>query len=217
MEHTVKHGPSASMLQIDLGPGEEVRAAVGAMVARSAGVRMDVRPAGRRSAGPLATLLGLLAAALRKLLGGSAFLVNRFSSRARGWVWLAPAMSGGVQHVPLRGSAMIFRARSFLASAGDVDLAVQSGRGLAELAEEGSLLRASGSGDVWVSSYGALEEIECDGACLVDGGHVVGFDAALGITVRRGGACELTGRGRVLVQARSAEALVGWLSPLLPP
>ncbi len=232
MQHRTKHEPSSSLLEVTLDPGEALLAEAGAMVARSPSLRTVVRLNAGRGAGLLGRLKAFVIALLRKLSGGETFFVNHIEApEGGGWVWLAPPLSGRVRHVPLQGETMLFSAGSYLASAGDIDVRVRWGGLRAVLAREGVFfIEASGVGDLWITSYGAIEELACDGSLLVDGGHLVGFDASLALELRSAGGglmglmvsgegvvCEFTGRGRVLIQSRSADALVGWLAPLLPP
>ncbi|WP_437314526.1 TIGR00266 family protein [Sorangium sp. So ce385] len=231
MQHRTKHEPSSSLLEVSLDPGEALLAEAGAMVARSPSLRTVVRLNAGRGAGLFGRLKALVVALLRKLAGGETFFVNHIEAPEGGWVWLAPPLSGRVKHVPLRGETMLFSAGSYLASAGDIDVKVRWGGLRAVLAREGVFfIEASGVGDLWITSYGAIEELPCDGSLIVDGGHLVGFDASLALKIRSPGGglmglmvsgegvvCEFTGRGRVLIQSRSAGALVGWLAPLLPP
>lgn len=230
MQHIVKYEPSFSMLQIGLAPGEVLVAEAGAMVARSSDLGMEVKLNAGRNPGFFGKLKAICIALLRKMAGGETFFVNHFSSVQGGWVWLAPALSGGIKHIPLQGSSMLFSAGAFLASAGDVDLKMRWGGLRGILAKEGAFfVEASGAGDLWVSSYGAVDEIMCDGSYIVDNGHIVGFDASLDFKIRSAGGgvmgfmasgeglvCEFTGRGRILIQSRNTGALVSWLTRLLP-
>ncbi|WP_437285613.1 TIGR00266 family protein [Sorangium sp. So ce406] len=231
MQHRTKHEPSSALLEVQLDPGEALTAEAGAMVARSPSLRTEVRLNAGRGAGFFGRLKALFIALLRKFAGGETFFVNRIEAPEGGWLWLAPPLSGRVKHVALRGETMLFSAGSYLASAGDIDVKVRWGGLRGVLAREGIFfIEASGIGDLWITSYGAIEELPCDGSLVVDGGHLVGFDASLALKIRSPGGglmglvlsgegvvCELTGRGRVLIQSRSAGALVGWLAPLLPP
>lgn len=230
MQHMVKYGPSFSMLQLGLGPGETIVAEAGSMVARSKDLHMEVKLNAGRNAGFFGKLKALFIALIRKLVGGETFFVNHFSSPSGGWVWLAPPLSGNIRHIPLQGTPMLFSAGSYLASAGDVDLKVRWGGLRAILSREGAFfVEASGTGDLWVTSYGAIDEVYCNGTYIVDNGHIVGFDASLDFTIRSAGGglmgfvasgeglvCEFSGQGRILIQSRNTSALVGWLTPLLP-
>lgn len=230
MQHMVKYGPSFSMLQVGLGPGETIIAEAGSMVARSKDLQMEVKLNAGRKAGFFGKLKALFIALIRRFVGGETFFVNHFSSPAGGWVWLAPPLSGNIQHIPMNGTSMLFSAGSYLASAGDIDLKMRWGGLRAILAREGAFfVEASGTGDLWVTSYGAIDEIQCNGTYVVDNGHIVGFDASLNFTIRSAGGglmglvasgeglvCEFSGQGRILIQSRNTSALVGWLTPLLP-
>ena len=92
------------------------------------------------------------------------------------------------------------------------------------------LLKASGSGSLILSSYGAIHEMSlaADQKFTVDTGHIVAFSEGLGFQVRQVGGLkstllsgeglvvDLTGPGRLLMQTRSTDALLSWLIPLLP-
>src|SRR5690606_19257963 len=154
-------------------------AEAGSMVARAAHVDMAVKLNAGSRAGFFGTLKAVLVALIRKVIGGETFFVNHFSSSPGhpmgGWVWLAPAMSGSITHVPMRGQTMIFSAGAFLASSGDIDLKMRFGGLRALLAKEGAFfIEVTGTGDLWVTSYGAIDEVQCNGSYVVDNGHIVG-------------------------------------------
>jgi uncharacterized protein (TIGR00266 family) len=230
MQHIVKHGPTFSLLQLQIAPGEVLVAEAGSMVARASHVNMEVKMNAGLRAGFFAKLKAFFIALIRKLIGGETFFVNHFSSPQGGWVWLAPALSGAVQHIPMQGQTMLFSAGAFLASAGEVDLKMRFGGLRALFAKEGAFfVQASGTGDLWVTSYGAIDEIYCNGTYIVDNGHIVGFDSTLDFKIRSAGGgalgffasgeglvCEFHGQGKILVQSRNLGALVSWLTPMLP-
>ncbi|NUO54608.1 MAG: TIGR00266 family protein [Polyangiaceae bacterium] len=230
MDHIVKHEPSFPLLQVGLSPNEVLVAEAGAMVARSSTVAMEVKLNAGRGAGLWTKVKAVFIALLRKMVGGETFFVNHFSSQTGGWVWLAPAMSGSIKHMPLSGNAIVLSAGSFVACAGDVDLKLRWGGLRALLAKEGAFfIEASGTGDLWITSYGAIDEVWVNGSYVVDNGHLVAFDPTLTFQMRSAGggvlgfvasgeglACEFHGEGRVLVQSRNPSALVAWLGRMLP-
>jgi uncharacterized protein (TIGR00266 family) len=126
---------------------------------------------------------------------------------------------------------MMFSAGSYLASAGDIDLKMRWGGLRAILSKEGAFfVEARGTGEVWVTSYGAIEEVYCNGSYIVDNGHIVGFDSNLTFNIKSAGGgllgfmasgeglvCEFQGTGRILIQTRNTGSLVSWLTPMLPP
>jgi uncharacterized protein (TIGR00266 family) len=231
MQHIVKYEPTFSMLQVNLAPGEVIIAEAGSMVARSSDLAMEVKLNAGRNAGFFGKLKAVMIALIRKLVGGETFFVNHFSSPQGGWVWLAPSLSGGIRPMQLAGNSLIFSAGAYLASAGEVDLKMRWGGLRAILSKEGAFfLEASGNGQVFVTSYGAIEEIQCNGSYIVDNGHIVGFDSSLNFKIRSAGGgllgfmasgeglvCEFQGQGRIFIQTRNTSSLVDWITPMLPP
>ena len=230
-QQMIKYEPSFSMLQLALAPGEIVIAEAGSMVARSSNIQMEVKLNAGKNAGFFGKLKAIMIALLRKFIGGETFFVNHFSSPQGGFVWLAPSLSGGIKHIPLQNSTMMFSAGSYLASAGDIDLKMRWGGLRAILSKEGAFfVEARGTGEVWVTSYGAIEEVYCNGSYIVDNGHIVGFDSNLTFNIKSAGGgllgfmasgeglvCEFQGTGRILIQTRNTGSLVSWLTPMLPP
>ena len=230
MQHVIKYAPTFSLLQVQLAPNEVIIAEAGSMVARASHLTMDVKMNAGRNAGFFGKLKAFFIALIRKIVGGETFFVNHFSSPQGGWVWLAPALSGGIQHIPMQGQKMMFSTGAFLACAGEVDLRLRFGGCRAIMAKEGAFfVEASGAGDLWVNSYGGISEVYCNGTYIVDNGHIVGFDSNLTFTIRRAAAgcmalfasgeglvCEFQGQGKILIQSRNLGALVQWLTPMLP-
>lgn len=231
MQQMIKYEPTFSMLQLTLAPGEVLIAEAGSMVARSSNLQMEVKLNAGRNAGFFGKLKAVMIALLRKFVGGETFFVNHFSSPQGGFLWLAPALSGGIKPITLQGNAMLFSAGAYLASIGEVDLKMRWGGLRAILSKEGAFfVEASGNGLVWVTSYGAIEEIYCNGSYIVDNGHIVGFDSSLTFKIKSAGGgllgfmasgeglvCEFQGQGRILIQTRNTSSLASWLTPMLPP
>jgi uncharacterized protein (TIGR00266 family) len=231
MQQMIKYEPTFSMLQLTLAPGEVLIAEAGSMVARSSSLQMEVKLNAGRNAGFFGKLKAIMIALLRKFVGGETFFVNHFSSPQGGFLWLAPALSGGIKPITLQGNAMLFSAGAYLASMGEVDLKMRWGGLRAILSKEGAFfVEASGNGLVWVTSYGAIEEIYCNGSYIVDNGHIVGFDSSLTFKIKSAGGgllgfmasgeglvCEFQGQGRILIQTRNTSSLASWLTPMLPP
>lgn len=231
MQHVIKFEPSFPMLQVSLAPNEVLIAEAGSMVARATTVAMDVKLNAGRGAGFFAKLKAVMVALMRKLVGGETFFVNHFTSPQGGWVWLAPALSGSMRHIPMTGQAITLSAGAFVACAGDIDLKLRWGGLRAMLAKEGAFfIEASGHGDLWVTSYGAIDEVWVNGTYMIDNGHLVAFDSAtLQFEIKSPGGglmgfvasgeglvCEFSGQGRVLIQSRNTSSLVGWVGKMLP-
>ena len=91
-------------------------------------------------------------------------------------------------------------------------------------------MKISGSGQLFLSSYGAIHEIDLASGqqYLVDTGHMVAWAEGINYKVKRVGGlkstlfsgeglvCELTGPGKIYLQSRNADAFLSWLIPQLP-
>jgi uncharacterized protein (TIGR00266 family) len=92
------------------------------------------------------------------------------------------------------------------------------------------LLKVGGTGNVIISSYSAIHEVELSAGekYVVDTGHLVSFDSTINFIVRKvagwkstilggeGLVVELTGPGKLTLQTRSQDAFINWLIPKLP-
>lgn len=230
MQHIIEHGPSFAWLKVQLSPGDELQAEAGAMVRQDSSVNMSTHLNAGKKPGIFQKLWALLVALIRKFAGGETVFVNRFTSASHGEVVVAPSLSGHIIHHPLQGGRKLFvQTGSYLASTGDIDTKVRFGGLRTLFGGEGLvLLECSGTGDLWVNSYGGVVPVEINGSFTVDTGHIVAFEGELNFRVKSVGGfksfflsgeglvCEFSGRGKVYVQSRNLGALVSWLTPLLP-
>ncbi|QPV61913.1 TIGR00266 family protein [Halosimplex litoreum] len=220
MEHEISHRPSYAQLTLDLGPGESVRSEAGAMVSKAPSIDVETNAEG-----------GILKSLSRSLFGGESFFMNTFSAPDGGQIQLAPALSGDVQHHDLADETLYVQSSSFLASDPTVEVDTEFGGAKTFFGGEGLfLLRLSGAGPVFLSSYGAIDEHEvtADESFVVDTGHIVAFEEALSFDVRKVGGlkstlfsgeglvCEFSGEGTVWTQTRSPDAFLSWLIPKIP-
>ncbi|NLE95713.1 MAG: TIGR00266 family protein [Dehalococcoidia bacterium] len=220
MNHEILYRPSYSIARVMLDAGEEVVAESGAMVSMSSGIEMETNMKG-----------GLLSGLKRSILGGESFFINTFRAASAGEVMFAPPLPGDIMHVDMTGSSLLVQSTSFLASSAQllVDTKWSGAKGF--FAKEGLfLLKVSGRGDLFLSSYGAIHEVTLGPGqqYTLDNGHMVAFDESVSYTVRRVGGmkstlfsgeglvCTFTGPGRVLLQTRSEDAFLSWLIPHLP-
>jgi len=212
--------PSYTMANVKLSAGEEIRAESGAMVSMSGGITLETKMQG-----------GLFKALGRSLLGGESFFMNTFKADAGGGeINLAPALPGDMFVVEL-SKPMLVQSGSYIASESGVEIDTKFGGAKTFFASEGLfLLKATGTGKLLLSSFGAIHEIILsDGEkYTVDTGHFVAFDEGVGFNVRRIGGMkstlfsgeglvvDITGPGRILIQSRSQDSFLGWLVPKLP-
>jgi uncharacterized protein (TIGR00266 family) len=230
MQHRIEHGPVFAWLRVALAPGESVLAEAGAMVTRTPALGMATRLNAGKRAGFFRIIVAFFVALMRKLFGGETMFVNEFSGPTGGEVVLAPSLAGHIMQKQLAGGQRLFVQRgSWLASTGDIDAKLRFGGLRTLLGGEGLvLLECQGTGEVFLNSYGGITPVEVNGKFIVDTGHIVAFDGTLDFKVRSVGGfksflfsgeglvCEFAGRGTIYVQSRNLDALVSWLTPLLP-
>lgn len=220
MDYDILHRPSYALLQVRLAAGENMSAESGAMVSMSSGIEIETSMRG-----------GLLGGLKRKVLGGESFFVNTFTASQDGEVNFAPSLPGDVYAVELRGETIYAQSGAYIASTQGIDVDTSWGGAKTFFSGEGFfMLKISGSGTVFLSSYGAIHEVtlEAGQTYTVDTGHIVSFAEGVGYNVRRVGGMkstffsgeglvvELTGPGTITIQSRSTDALLAWLIPHLP-
>ncbi len=220
MKYEILHRPSYALGRIELASGEQLQAEAGAMVSMSSGIKIDTGMRG-----------GLLGGLKRSVLGGESFFINTFTAELSGEVTIAPGLPGDIQALELTGGSVMVQSGSFLAATMDVEVDTSwrgaegffSGEGLI-------LLRCSGHGLLFLSSYGAihLKELGVGEEYTVDTGHMVAFDDTVKYDVGRSGSwkttilsgeglvCKLEGPGRFYMQTRSQDAFLSWLVPQIP-
>lgn len=231
MQHQILYKPSYAMAIVTLSPGESIDVEAGSMVAMSSGLRIKTMLNGN-SSGFFGKIWNFFVALIRKILGGETMMINRYSppEGQPGQIYIAPSMSGDIiQHKISEGKSIIIQSSSYLASMGNVKVKMKWGGLRALFGGEGLFfLQATGDGELWVNSYGAIYEIDVKDSYIVDTGHIVAFEDTLQFKIRKVGGwkstlfsgeglvCEFTGSGKLWIQTRNLGQLVGWITPMLP-
>lgn len=220
MDIEVMYRPSYSLAVAKLAPNERIRAEAGAMVSMSGGVQIETKAEG-----------GLLKSLGRAVLGGESFFQNFFVAPATGGeVTLAPELPGDIAVIEMGGNKLMIQSGSYMASESTVELTAKVSVKAFMSAEGVSMLEASGTGTLLVSSYGAIYEksLAAGEKYVVDTSHLVAFDATLGVQAKpvgglkstlfsgEGFVVELTGPGKIYIQTRSPQALINWIIPQMP-
>jgi uncharacterized protein (TIGR00266 family) len=220
MEHEIAHRPSYAQLTLSLAEGESIRAEAGSMVSYAGDIAIETKAEG-----------GLLKSLSRSVLGGESFFMNTFTATSAGTLDLAPALAGDMEHHRLDGETLYVQSTSFVAAEPTVEVDTKFGGGRTFFGGEGLfLLKLSGAGDAFVSSYGAIDEhtVAPGETLTVDTGHIVAFEESVSFDVERVGGlkstlfsgeglvCTFSGEGRVWTQTRSPDAFLSWLIPKLP-
>lgn len=220
METKILYKPSYSIAQVTLSPGEEIRAEAGAMVSMSDQVSIETKMKG-----------GFLKALSRSVLGGESFFMNTYKAPNNGGqINLSTPLPGDMFAQNL-DKPMLVQSGSYVASEMSVEIDTKWGGAKTFFASEGLfLLRASGSGQMILSSFGAIHEMDLQAGekYTIDTGHFVAFDEGVSFDVRRIGGIKSTlfsgeglvvdviGPGKVLLQSRSTDSFLSWLIPKLP-
>ena len=224
MQHRIDHGSAFALATLTLEPGEACTAEAGAMVSMTPGFDVETNAGGGGGGG---LLKGLEARRPRR----RELLHEHVRGEGDGRARLAPGFPGDIVHRLLGAETVYLTSGNFLASTAGVDVDTKWGGAKTFFSGEGLfLLKVTGPGDLLISSYGAVDQLDLtEGQMhIVDSGHLVGFTDGVAYNVRKfagwkstilggeGLVVELTGPGTVWLQTRSPRALVDVLAPLLP-
>ena len=146
---------------------------------------------------------GIMSGLKRKALGGESFFINEFTAaEISGEVTVAPPLPGDVIAVELTGAPLLIQSGSFLAASPEVAIDTKWGGGKMFFSREGLfLLRATGYGTIFLSSFGGIRLVELEEGerYTVDTGHMVAFDETVQYSVGKSGGWKST-----LVRRRGA-------------
>jgi uncharacterized protein (TIGR00266 family) len=221
MRTEISFSPAFAMATVHLDQGESVKAEAGAMMSMSPTVQIETSTKG-----------GVLKGLKRSVLGGESFFMNTFTATGPdAHVAVAPALPGDIVTWQLTGNTVFLQSGSYLASDDDIDIDSKWGGAKTFFSREGLfMLKCTGTGEIVVSSYGAIQTVDLAAGetYIVDSGHMVGWEESITYEVRKAGnwkstilggeglVVHLTGPGRIYVQTRSADDFLGWLIPKLP-
>lgn len=221
MNIEILYRPSYSMGVIQLDGNEGVRVEGGSMVGMSQGMQLETGATG-----------GFLKSLTRSILGGESFFQNDYTAPPEGGVlYVAPPLPGDLFVVEMGTESLLVQSGSFVASETGIQLDTAWSGAKTFFSSEGLImLRATGSGKLLLSSYGAIHETNLAAGqnLTVDTGHLVAFSDRIGFRVRAVGGIkstlfsgeglvvDLTGPGRLLLQTRSQDSFLSWLIPQLP-
>lgn len=218
-EFDVIKDPAYTLLHINLANGQPVKAESGAMVSMSSNCDIETGMQG-----------GMFGAFKRKALGGESFFQNTFTAKdGQGEVTFAPGYPGDIKHIPMNGETWFLQGGAFLASTPSLslDTKFQGLKGL--VSREGMFfLKVEGNGDLFISAFGAIVDIDLDGDLIIDTGHLVAFSGNIEYDVKRIGGMKSTllsgeglvlrlrGKGKVYMQTRNPNAFGKWMLPFIP-
>jgi uncharacterized protein (TIGR00266 family) len=212
-----------TLLRVRLPAGGSFKAEADAMVAMSPTIDVEGKLEG-----------GVLGGLGRMLSGEKFFFQTLRAARGPGEALLAPAIPGDLHHLELDGSVgYVLQKDGFFAGSDTLTITTQA-QNLAQglLSGEGFfVLRVTGQGTLFVSSYGAIHPIDLAAGeqMIIDNAHLVAWPATLQYTLEKaskgwissftsgeGIVCRFTGPGRVLIQSRNPRGFAAWIRGMLP-
>lgn len=218
MEYSILYKNSFPIVKVNLANGEEVKAESGAMVSMSGTIDVEGKLEG-----------GLLKGLGRKLSGEKFFFQTLKATRGKGEVLLASTYPGAILPLELDGfEEYLIQKDGFLASTPSVniDSKVQNlAKGL--FSGEGFfILKASGKGTLFVSSFGEIHEINIPAGedYIVDNKHLVAWPSSSQYTIEKassgwissltsgeGVVCRFRGPSKIFIQTRNPAAFSDWM------
>lgn len=219
MQHQILEKPDFSMVQVMFDqPGESLVCESQAMVARDSAIQMKTSLQG-----------GMMSALKRAALGGESLFQNTFTATAPGQrLYIAPAAEGDIEVVNMDGmTPVMLSSGAYLAAPPSVTLDTKWGGAKGFFSGAGMfLLRATGTGPLFFSTYGGIHAIDVGPAGYVcDTSTIVAFTGGLNYNVTtlgglgglffsgEGLVCHFQGQGRLWISTRSARSLVSFVHP----
>ncbi len=219
MKYRILYQDAFPVVQCDMSQGEVIQAESDAMITMSSTLDVTGEMNG-----------GLIGGIARKLFTGESFFFQKIiARRGSGSVLLGHPLPGGIIDVDLDGTYSLKVQKSgFLAATSNikVNTAVQNlAQGL--FSREGFfVLNISGSGTVFLSSYGAIHSINLEPGeeVIVDNGHLVAWPDYMNYKIEKASngwissimsgeclVCRFRGPGTVLIQTRNPAAFGAWV------
>lgn len=224
ISYRVEHNPAYASLVLNVPANETVMVEASAMAAMDTCLEMKSK------------MKGGLMKGLGRMLGGESLFINEFTAKGKkGELYISPGVPGDVKHYDVSPKRnLMVQSSGFVACSPsiEIDTKFQGFKGFFS-GESLFLLKATGSGDFWFSSYGAIVEIPVDGDYVVDTGYIVAFEDSLNYSVENIGGlsfkslktgifggeglvCRFSGSGRLWIQSHNIAPLINFLNPFRP-
>ncbi|XLZ73061.1 TIGR00266 family protein [Massilia sp. SR12] len=213
-------------LQVSMQRGERIFCESNAMVMMDSTLELKGKMRG-----------GLGGALMRSLANGESFFQQNIeASGGDGNCLLSPNLPGAMRVLDVGESQYMISDGAFVAATDGIDLKVRTQNvGNALFGQSGGffITESSGRGQLVVSGFGALHEVQVEPGkeVVIDNAHVVAWDSALrydlavatrssggllgnlvnSVTSGEGMVLRFSGRGKVLICSRNREAFVAWM------
>jgi uncharacterized protein (TIGR00266 family) len=209
LEYKIEGRPDYSFLTVTIPADQTLKVEASSMATMDAHISMKTK----------------LKGGFGRFLTGESLFINEFTTTAgAGEIGIAPGTPGDLIHQYLEGQSIFIQNSAFVAASIGINLETKW-QGMLKgffSGESFFLIRCSGRGDLWFSSYGAIIEIDVDGDYVVDTGNVVAFTEQLEYQITKVGGykslffsgegfvCRFSGKGKVWIQTRSTQAFANW-------
>lgn len=224
IKYRIEHNPAYGFLILNLEANQTVIVEAGGMAAMDSCIEMKSK------------MRGGLGKSVTRMFGGESLFLSEFTAKkTSGELSISPAVPGDISYYYLRGNCgLMVQSSGFVACSPsiEIDTKFQGFKGFFS-GESLFLLKATGIGDFWFSSYGAIIEIEVKGNYIVDTGYIVAFEDTLnynvemmgglsfrslktGILGGEGLVCRFSGNGKLWLQSRNLYSLLNFLNPFRP-
>jgi uncharacterized protein (TIGR00266 family) len=220
VKHVIEHGPVFSTLKVTLDQGETVRAEAGAMISMSPSVDLKAKKSAKGIFG-----------SIKAMVGGESFFASEYTAtEPSSEVVFAPSSPGDIIHFSLQGQSIFAQSGAYLAGSPGLELSTK-GSVRSMISGEGLFLqKITGTGDVWLNSFGAVYEVALAAGqeYVVDTGNMVAYEESVTYTIKKaskgifsslasgeGLVCRFAGPGKVWIQTRSIPALASLIQPYL--
>ena len=224
MKYEIKYKPSYAMLVVTLDSNETITAEAGAMTYMTPNIEVHTR---KREKSLLGTL-GL------SIIGGQSFWVNDYTATSGpGEVGFAAAPVGDIEKIDVTPDhGYVVQKSAYIASSPSIDLDVKWEGFTRGLFGQGLfMLKASGSGDLFINTFGAIDKHTLDPGqtLVVDNFHLVAFSDTCTYRVTKFGGLketllggeglvtQINGPGDIHIQTKNLNEFVEWLWTLLEP
>jgi uncharacterized protein (TIGR00266 family) len=222
--YRIEHSPAYASLIVNLSANQSIMVEASAMAAMDASLQMKSK------------IKGGLRKSFGRLLGGESLFINEFTAQNKpGELYISPSVPGDIQHYYVTEDCnLMVQSSGFVACSPtiEIDSKFQGFKGFFS-GESLFLLKITGTGDFWFSSYGGIVEIPIAGNYLVDTSYIVAFEDTLnyrveligglsfknlktGIFGGEGLVCRFSGEGRLWIQSRNLIPLINFLNPFRP-
>lgn len=209
MHIDIQYKPSNTCVKFELEAGEEITAESGSMIAMSPGLEVATTTHKKGKSG--------IGKAFLRMLAGESFFLNHYTSKTQSELWLSSPLQGDMINLKLDNQKVVVQASSFVAASDQVELKT-GWQGFKSIFSGESLfwLEMIGSGDIVLSSFGTIYEVDVKDEYVVDTGHIVAFEETLSFEISKAGTswvhsflggegltCRFKGSGKIWCQSHN--------------